>query len=316
MGLMLVVVTVSVASAGVWLWHLGRLHRASLSLEAWLSHRPRVQATSRKKYSNWLRRLPINKEGLATTARFIVIIACVSLSIIGGTVISTELAKAEPGGEFLSTLSILVTSALSVLLVIRLTVTLFQRGDEQRDVWYSPDMAFQVYSPSPPDYSGEAKLPRKVYEGDSQSIFVNLKPKSRIPSVDAGPVHIQDTERGRSIDLHIEQDARSQQFLEIEFLAAGVEVDGERRLRQELASPSLSYHWSCYFPNSGNHALTLILRLVRPSATIELGTIEHRVRVVKLDHLTKRQVWLLAALAGIVSGGLAVAEALHRLGVW
>jgi hypothetical protein len=165
-------------------------------------------------------------------------------------------------------------------------------------------------------YAGEAVLPRKVYAGDSHSISINLNPAFWIPPTGTEPLRIQDTRSGKSIVVQILRDGSLEQFLEIELLAAGLTVDGGKKQRQPLTSQPLPYCWNCYFPNSGNHRLSLILRLVSSSGTIELGVIPHSIKVVKLDHLTQRQVWIMASLAGIVSGGLAIAEVLHQLGVW
>nr|QNO50568.1 hypothetical protein HGEBJNHG_00043 [Methanosarcinales archaeon ANME-2c ERB4] len=165
-------------------------------------------------------------------------------------------------------------------------------------------------------YAGEAVLPKKVYAGDSHSISINLNPAFWIPPTGTEPLRIQDTRSGKSIVVQILRDSSLEQFLEIELLAAGLTVDGEKKQRQPLTSQPLPYCWNCHFPNSGDHRLSLILRLVSSSGTIELGVIPHSIKVVKLDHLTQRQVWIMASLAGIVSGGLAIAEVLHQLGVW
>lgn len=330
MDLMLVAAIVLLASTGLWLWYLGRPQMVGLSLETWLGSTPKVEAQPRRyekwqgwheKWQGWYEKL----QGSLLTALFVLVrvtaLSAVSLIIAGliyasVRVITGLLVQGEPISEHLWEIvllvtGVLVTGTLCVLFLARL------RWPRNIELYVSEEfVSDRPLRMLPVCYVGEAGLPRKVYEGDSHSISIGLKPSSRAVTTDAQPLDIQDARGDTSIWLRIHRDSRLRQFLEIELLAAGLEIDGERRLRQDLSLPSLSYHWSCYFPNSGNHTLTLILRLVRPSATIELGTIEHKVRVVKLDHLTKRQVWLLAALAGIVSGGLAVAEALSRLGVW
>ncbi len=166
------------------------------------------------------------------------------------------------------------------------------------------------------EFEGEATLPRQVYVGDSHSISVVLRPAPRAPEIGHKQLRIRDTKRGKSIVIDIPRDIDTEQFLEIELLAAGLEVAGEAKQRQPLTSPTLSYWWNCYFPNSGRHGLTLVLRLVSASDATELGAVHHNINVAKLDGLTQRQVWLMASLAGILSGGLAIAEALRQLGVW
>lgn len=165
-------------------------------------------------------------------------------------------------------------------------------------------------------FEGEATLPRQVYVGDSHPISVVLRPTSRISTTRREQPHVRDTRHGKLIVMDIDWDAGLEQFLEIELLAAGLEIAGEEKQRQPLNSPRLTYWWNCYFPNSGWHWLSLVLRLVSQSETMELGVVPHNINVAKLDGLTQRQVWLMASLAGILSGGLAIVEALRQLGVW
>ncbi len=178
-------------------------------------------------------------------------------------------------------------------------------------------------------YSGEAALPRKVYEDNSRNISINLKRTFSIPDEDSDPLQIQDIRSGKSIVLKILQDSSLEQFLEIELLAAGLTVGGDKKQRQNLTLDTLSYHWNLYFPNSGNHEITLILRVVSPDGTIGLGNLDHTIRVVKLDNLTRRQYLLLTSLAAVLTGGFGLkllgglpgvfnklTGVLSRLGVW
>lgn len=159
-------------------------------------------------------------------------------------------------------------------------------------------------------YTGIAALPKKVYVDDSHSISINLKLNISTLS-NKEPLHIQDSKKGKLIVLQFQQDGSSDQVLEIQLLAAGLVIDGEKIQRQSLILPTLSYCWNCYFPNSGDHVISLIMRVVSQSDIIELGSIQHNVKVAKLDHLTQRQV----QLAGIISGGLGIVVLLKQLGV-
>ena len=165
-------------------------------------------------------------------------------------------------------------------------------------------------------YTGELKMPRKVYMDDSHSISINLKPTFEISPNDDIPLFILNSMSCEPIVMQIPMNSSSEQFIEIELLASGFTIDGEKKQRQSLTSQTLSYYWNCYFPNSADHTLSLILRLVSTSGTIPIGDIQHTIKVVKLDHLTQRQIRLMALLASIISGGFAIAEILHRLGVW
>ena len=206
---------------------------------------------------------------------------------------------------------------LTLILVLALLLLYFYFGFAERMMWRE-EMRYP-YAPLPPmkvEYAGEATLPKKVYEGDSQNISVDLRPAFWILAIPEEAFSIQNMKSGKSIKLQLLQDSTFEQFLEVELLAAGLTVDGDKRQRCRLTLEKLSYRWNCYFPNSGHHAITLAFRLVCSSDVIELGVIQHTIKVVKLDNLTRRQVWLMASLAGVVSGGLAIAEALHRLSVW
>lgn len=165
-------------------------------------------------------------------------------------------------------------------------------------------------------YQGYGLLPKKIYEGDSRNILFDLQPTLALTSEgDVEPLRIQEAKNGVSMtlwDTAIGTDA----FLEFEIVAAGFVVEGEKKQRQPLALNHLRYQWNCYFPNSGNHSFIIIIRAINSDRPVKIGRIEHLVRVVKLDHLTQRQVWTIATLAGIVSGVVAFAEALHRLGLW
>ena len=148
---------------------------------------------------------------------------------------------------------------------------------------------------------------------DSHNISINLKPISEtFPTLHSEkPLSIQDIKSGKSIILQIQRDSTLEQFLEIQLLAAGLIVDGDKIQRQSLTLPTLSYNWNCYSPNSGDHVINLIIRVVSQPYTIELGTIQHSIKVAQLDHLTQRQVqW-----TGIITGGLGISVLLQQLGV-
>ena len=164
-------------------------------------------------------------------------------------------------------------------------------------------------------YDGNGRFPKKVYEGDSRNVTISLRPSFYLPKRDGEPLIVHDTREGKSITLQFLRGTGDKEYLEIELLTAGFSTEGEKKQRRLLNSNALEYQWNCYFPNSGNHALGLAIRLISPPNELQIGFIEHSVRVAKLDHLTKRQVWILASLTGIITGGLAIAETLHGFGL-
>jgi hypothetical protein len=153
----------------------------------------------------------------------------------------------------------------------------------------------------PIQYIGQAKFPTQVYQGDSKSLSIDLEPYFWILPKDDGPFTVRDYESGKIILLQIDQDPNLEQFIEIELLGAGLTVHGEQKQRQRVTSQRLFYLWSCFFEKSGKHEINLVLKLIDSSNITTLGAIEHTVRVVKLDHMTQRQVWIIASLSGLIS---------------
>jgi hypothetical protein len=164
--------------------------------------------------------------------------------------------------------------------------------------------------------NGEMKLPSRVYEGDSQNISIELRPRFHYPSTDSEYLRVRNVGASTTVNLSFNRDITQQQYLEAELLSAGLTIEGDKKQRQSLNSRELLYRWNAFFPNSGNHSVAFVFRLIGSPDTVELGTIQHDIKVVKLGGLTQRQVWMLATAAGIISGTVALTETLHKLGLW
>lgn len=172
-------------------------------------------------------------------------------------------------------------------------------------------------------FHGPAVFPKRVYEGDSCTLTIDLH---RTPHVLSGDEvsYLRRTEDSLHVSLLVNLYFVRKDLvkinLELELLAAGFEISGDRRQRQSVSSDVLRYQWNCYFPHSGSHSYALVAREIAEDENrqrvSDIGRMEENLRVVKLDHLTQRQVWLLATCTAILTGGLAVAEALRKLGVW
>lgn len=189
-----------------------------------------------------------------------------------------------------------------------------------RPAWATPGVGSEK-TEAPPRivrYDGWARIPMKVYEGDSYNITIDLRPSKRGTSANRISVRFRKAEDRNdiSVDLKVLQHSGRQEYLELEILAAGFAIEGDRKQRQALDAASLYYQWNCFFENSGCHTFALAFRVISDSSVQEIGHVEQSVKVVKIDHLTQRQVWVLATAAGIISGSLAILEVVKALGLW
>lgn len=155
---------------------------------------------------------------------------------------------------------------------------------------------------------GEALLPNSVYIGDTHNVSIKMHPgDDEVARIYYGrPVQIQDIKGGKKITLKIRNDLDVEQSLEIELQCAGATIDGDKKQKQPLGIRTVYYNWNCYFPNSGNHLLNLVMRVIYQSDVLELGSIEHKVKVVRLGKLTQREVWLIASAGGVLSAIAAI----------
>jgi hypothetical protein len=182
--------------------------------------------------------------------------------------------------------------------------------------YYEGRASFFYIEPTTRDvtYYGTGYLPNRVYAGDSQNIsfsfsadFIGELERLYRCQSDKTATHVV-------LDLAIPPGDKA--FLEVELLAAGIEVAGEVAQRQRLKSKDIHFNWNCHFKNSGKHSIAFVLRLVVENQSVTLGRVDHTIRVVRIDHLTQSQVWVITWLAGIIAGTLGVAEVLHKLGIW
>jgi len=106
------------------------------------------------------------------------------------------------------------------------------------------------------------------------------------------------------------------QAISIELLAAGITVDGNREQENRLSLRPISYNWNCHFPISGRYEISLIIRTNKAGSDFEVGKLTHQIKVVKLDGLTQRQIWLLATLSALITGTLGLAIKLKNLNLF
>lgn len=164
-------------------------------------------------------------------------------------------------------------------------------------------------------FIGNIRFPKEVYEGDSRNITVDLNPNFSPVLRGLEISQSSNSNEYTFVTLDILRQ-RKNEFLEIELIAAGFDIDGDKKQKQSLASNKLQFQWSCLFSKSGYHSITFIVRLISATCTTDIGRVEKSLKVSKLDHLTQRQVWVLATLGAVISGALAIIQVLRELGIF
>jgi hypothetical protein len=164
------------------------------------------------------------------------------------------------------------------------------------------------------EYSGVARLPKKVYEGDSRNITLILNRQSLRANLHYETLVTEDVASGKQVTLDIPEQNNSERFLEVELQAAAFTVDGDRKQKQPLQRERLEYRWNCHFQTTGYHEISLVPKVIDPSGERNFGAIEQTIMVVKLDHLTQRHVRIATIVVGVASFLSAVLGIV--LGVW
>jgi hypothetical protein len=161
---------------------------------------------------------------------------------------------------------------------------------------------------------GFGAIPTQVYVNDSRNFEITLFNSGRHHSLNRTKVLVDEGDAPRFVLKIPEYGSRA--FLEFELLASGFEVSGEVKQRCNIENNLLNYQWSCYFPNSGSQAYEIVVWMVKDDDKVFLKRIDRAVNVVRVDHLTQRQVWIWATMAGVISGIFSFIALLRQLGIW
>jgi hypothetical protein len=160
-----------------------------------------------------------------------------------------------------------------------------------------------------PYFSGivGGKIPTKLYEGDSAQMVLKFpwnKPFNK------GERQFFSVEYFFN---HHKSDAPS---LEIEVQAAGLEVKGEPVQRYSLLSLPVVYTWNIAAKNSGEYEMGIVMRFYgHPGNPPTMTVSTHKIKIAKIDSLTKRQLWLVTGLFGMITAILGVIQTLVSLKV-
>ena len=313
MSLILIPIGLLLAGGGIWLWFLGRARRTSFESKGYaadreISRRKPVYATElARALLTPVWRPTISLLGLLSFPPVTLGLWVVSLAVLL-PLYYTDLLE----GVYLLAL-------VWPVLFFACFVALFRRGYFALEPGELMSAGKRVERRK--THEAAVEMPSKVYAGDSHKLSVviehDLKMSLAAPGIDVIQcLEIQDSEGARTFELGLVSTAGSEDRLEVEVLAAGLEVAGDRRQQQSVRAERLLFNWNCYFPNSGRLVVSLALRTTKDDSSVDLGTVDYHVRVTKLDGLTQRQVWMIARFLGVVAGALAAAEILHELGAW
>ena len=171
--------------------------------------------------------------------------------------------------------------------------------------------------PRAAQFVGVLSFPKSCYVNDSREAAVRLILRTDgLKLADAVEiVHRKST--GLTFELSLGKDSIVE-YLEAEILAAGIAVDGAKRQRVSFSTSEVEeFVWNCHFRNSGVFEITIRFRSIGVSGTTtDVGRLSRQVKVRQIDHLTQRQVQVLGMIAAIITGILAIVEALRRLHVF
>ena len=181
------------------------------------------------------------------------------------------------------------------------------------------------YSAGPPQqkpkrerqYDGRLTLPEKVYEGTSKQVAVTISPGlwrrisggARLMTVSA-----DGTPRFEAVVPEGPADA---QYFEVELLAAGITVEGDKRQRRKISNDVITFYWNCAFPTKGDYEVALTVRLRTGRRTIDLGEpITHRLKVVKYLGIPKQIVAVIVGISSLTGTIIGIVDGGHKLHWW
>jgi hypothetical protein len=105
-------------------------------------------------------------------------------------------------------------------------------------------------------------------------------------------------------------------YLELEMLAAGFDVQGDKKQKNDVSSPVLIYRWSISPQHSGKFEIGLALRGEDAVGQVwEFGVITRNVTVFKLAGLTNRQIVMVTSGFGVFSGLFAILQVASKVGL-
>ena len=156
-------------------------------------------------------------------------------------------------------------------------------------------------------FEGSVCIPRRVYEGDSHVFSLEFVPHVSY-HFDKNPTVELDNDKDK---LSLTISWHKECSLKVSLVSPAMVVKNIEKEQQSLGIKSLSFGWHCYFPNSGDHIVVIAVDLYgKPGEESfhKKHRVERRIKVVRIDHLTKRQVWVLASIGSLAALALTAAK--------
>ena len=185
----------------------------------------------------------------------------------------------------------------------------------RRERWWRnqvPQYSSGVYRPPYPHVKllGSMKLPTRVYVNSSCIVELSLYPEH------TGHEHAEPRfsleQRG---DETVIVSVWNEEWRDLEIRLVGIGIDIVPIDSEVQSGSAMHFSWGCTFRHSGIQTLALRTRVRFHMGWNSYG-LNHTVRVVQLDHLTTRQIRILAGVLGFISTAIGVAVGLDSLGFY
>jgi hypothetical protein len=164
-------------------------------------------------------------------------------------------------------------------------------------------------------YVGEVKIQNKIYVHENMNIEIKLM-KTLADILIRADKLLKKSEHGNdNVEFQTEHSKANPHYLCIELQGANMDVDGEKSQMQVVGADDLIFHWSISFPHSGNFTPRLIFKIKTGIEYKEIGEFSSQIKVVKLDGLLHRDIYLLTVLGTIITLGLSLIKILQLLKV-
>jgi hypothetical protein len=165
-------------------------------------------------------------------------------------------------------------------------------------------------------FRGRMRIAKRVYADQSFPISIILYGHNAYPEQLIAALVAVDKPAGKELVLQLRSEVSQQQELQVAILAAGANIEGDQVQKQNVRSDKLIYQWSCSFPKAEQQIVTLQFTEITACNHNHVGNVEHKVNVVRLDHMNARQLVIWGAVSALASLMLTAIKVAHTVGWW